>query len=38
MLLYFISMIFLSIGKSLNMMKKINMNMNNVKEKIDIIE
>ena len=31
-------MIFLSICKSLNMMKKTNMNMNNVKEKIDNIE
>ena len=36
MLLNSISMIFLSIGKSLNMMKKTNMNMNN--EKIDNIE
>ena len=38
MLLNSISIIFLSICKSLNMMMKINMNMNNVKEKIDIIE
>ena len=38
MLLNSISMIFLSICKSLNMMKKTNMNMNNVKEKIDNIE
>ena len=38
MLLDSISMIFLSIGKSLNMMKKTNMNMNNNKEKIDNIE
>ena len=38
MLLNSISMIFLIISKSLNMMKKTNMNMNNVKEKIDNIE
>ena len=38
MLLNSISMIFLSICKSLNMMKKTNMNMNNDKEKIDNIE
>ena len=38
MLLSSISMIFLSICKSLNMMKKTNMNMNNYKEKIDNIE
>ena len=38
MLLNSISMIFLSICKSLNMMKKTNMNMNNYKEKIDNIE
>ena len=38
MLLNSISMIFLSICKSLNIMKKINMNMNNDKEKIDNIE
>ena len=38
MLLDSISMIFLIIGKSLNMMKKTNMNMNNDKEKIDNIE
>ena len=38
MLLNSISMIFLSICKLLNMMMKINMNINNVKEKIDIIE
>ena len=38
MLLNSISMIFLSICKSLNMMKKINMNINNDKEKINNIE
>ena len=38
MLLNSISMIFLIISKSLNMMKKTNTNMNNIKEKIDNIE